>query len=133
MESVIIICERVQAPEVWARVPPKLIHNRVDDRSWVLEDADSTCYLDMDDTELALIGYEGEDDLRDFIHARVADPVSFGLAYRDIEFCKRLLLRLADDPRMIVDNDFGVTVTGDEMARRIRQNPRWDWRDWSQG
>jgi hypothetical protein len=133
MESVGIICERTQAAEVWARVPPKLVHNRVDDRCWVLEESGSACYLNLDDSEEAFIGFAGQNELMDFIRARVADPVMFSLAYRDVEFCKRLLLLLADDPRMIVDNDFDLTVPGDEMARRIRSNPGWDWRDWSKG
>jgi len=132
MESVGIICEREQAGEIWARIPPDLVHNRVDDRYWVLEDASSNCYLLLDDTEEVLVGYEGEDELKHFIRARVTDPVIFSLAYRDIEFCKRLLILLADDPRMIVDNDFGLTVPGDEMARRIRESPGWDWRDRSE-
>jgi hypothetical protein len=126
MVSVGVLCERVHQAEFEGRIPPELVHNKVGDGYWVLEESGSYCYLDRDDGEDVLLGYEAA--TKELILSRLADPVDFDLAYRDIEFCKRLLLRLADDPRTVVDDGFGLVLPGDEFARRIRENPGWDWR-----
>lgn len=49
----------------------------------------------------------------------------FDLRYRSIAFLKRVLQAVADDPRVWVDNDNGMILTGPELVARLRREPEW--------
>lgn len=52
----------------------------------------------------------------------------FALEFSDIGFCKDLLLQLADDPEVYIDNDHGILEPGPRFLERLREAPEWDWR-----
>lgn len=65
---------------------------------------------------------------RDLVLQTVVEPTFFGIDYSDLEFCKDLLMAVADRDDVVVDNDHGVIAKGAEFARMLRSRPGWDWR-----
>jgi hypothetical protein len=49
--------------------------------------------------------------------------------YSDVELAKSLVEKIADDPTLTVDNDFGTILPGDEFVARIQSDRNWNWRD----
>jgi hypothetical protein len=49
--------------------------------------------------------------------------------YTSVELVKAVLEDIADDPELIVDNDFGTVLSGSEFVARCRAEPDWNWRD----
>jgi hypothetical protein len=50
------------------------------------------------------------------------------LDYSDVELAKQLVVIIADNPNLIVDNDFGTVLPGDKFMARCRVEGGWDWR-----
>jgi hypothetical protein len=50
------------------------------------------------------------------------------LDYSDVEFAKSLVERIADDPDVIVNNDFGTVLPGNQFVARIKADRGWNWR-----
>ena len=48
------------------------------------------------------------------------------ISYHSMDRVKGLLLELADDPMMVVDNDAGTTLPGPDFVARLRAEPQWD-------
>jgi hypothetical protein len=71
---------------------------------------------------------ELEADEIDSILAAIPVPIFYTLDFSDIGLCRRVLASIADDPRLLVDNDHGVRLFGHEFVRRLRSQPDWDWR-----
>jgi hypothetical protein len=58
----------------------------------------------------------------------IQNPTFYSIDFHDFGFCRDLLLEIADDPQIVVDNHYGTSRTGSEFARLLRQRPNWDWR-----
>ena len=67
---------------------------------------------------------------RAYLYADSEKARSFRLLldYSDIELAKQLLEVIADDPDIVVDNDFGTVLPGNQFVARIRSERGWDWR-----
>ena len=82
-----------------------------------------------DGTDVAWLHPEG--DMRAEYDAGTLDVVGldrmafFDVPYRSIAFLKRMLLTIADDPRVWVDLDNGVIVAGSELVARLQREPDW--------
>ena len=50
------------------------------------------------------------------------------LDYSDVELAKSILEKIADDPSLTVDNDFGTVLPGNEFVARCKTERGWDWR-----
>ncbi len=50
------------------------------------------------------------------------------LDYSDVELAKSILEKIADDPALSVDNDFGTVLPGNEFVARCKMERGWDWR-----
>jgi hypothetical protein len=70
---------------------------------------------------------------RVYIHLNetLSNPKEFELLldYSDIELVKSVLNAIADDSELIVDNDFGTILPGDQFVARCRSEESWNWRD----
>jgi hypothetical protein len=56
-------------------------------------------------------------------------PLIFWLLdFSDLKFCKDLLLCIANDPKIVVDNDHGIRLRGDDFVALLRSRPTWDCR-----
>jgi hypothetical protein len=62
------------------------------------------------------------------IRSMIPAPVFYSVDFSDIAFCRRVLTVIADDASLLVDNDHGVLLTGQEFVRVLRSQPNWDWR-----
>jgi hypothetical protein len=51
------------------------------------------------------------------------------LDYHSEELVKKVIELLADDSTLIVENDYGTKLPGDEFVARIRANKGWNCRD----
>ena len=76
----------------------------------VVHGADSRAYVEP--------GAESEND----------DLFELQINYSDVELAKAVLRDIADDPELIVDNDFDTVLTGSEFVARCKAEPDWDWR-----
>jgi hypothetical protein len=50
------------------------------------------------------------------------------LDYSDIDLARRLLALIANDPTLMVDNDFGTVLPGDDFVALCQADKVWDWR-----
>jgi hypothetical protein len=55
-------------------------------------------------------------------------PYGLLIDYSDIDLIKEIIVRIGNDPALIIDNDFGVVLPGDAFVGRIVRNKDWDWR-----
>jgi hypothetical protein len=60
--------------------------------------------------------------------SRIPEPVFYAVDFSDLFLCKQVLELIADDPSLIVDNDYGVILPGPEFVDRLRRDETWDWR-----
>src|SRR5262245_16808574 len=56
------------------------------------------------------------------------DKFCLQIDYSDVELVKDIVKRIADDPTLIVDNDFGTAIPGNEFVARCKAESGWDWR-----
>jgi hypothetical protein len=77
-------------------------------------------------------------DAHVFVSSVVADPTPdypgkplwvIDYLYKHLAFCKTLIMGIANDPCLLVDNGFGTVCPGDVFLARMRENPAWNWRD----
>jgi hypothetical protein len=77
-----------------------------------------------------------EDSVRDQMDAAalariasaMATPTFYMVDFTDIAFCRDVLVALAEDPDIFVDNDHGLFLSGSDFVRVLRSQPSWDWR-----
>jgi hypothetical protein len=50
------------------------------------------------------------------------------LDYSDVELAKSLVEAIADAPDVLVNNDFGTVLPGNQFVARIRAERGWNWR-----
>jgi hypothetical protein len=48
--------------------------------------------------------------------------------YTDVEFAKSILEKIANDPAVIIDNDFGTVLPGDQFVARCKSERGWNWK-----
>jgi hypothetical protein len=46
----------------------------------------------------------------------------------DVELVKCLVEDIANDPSLMVDNDFGTVLPGDQFVAKCKEDEDWDWR-----
>jgi hypothetical protein len=89
-----------------------------------IEDGRSRVYVTRNDA----VGSELEPERLKLITSTIREPIFYTIDFSDIAFCRKVLSAIADDPRLLVDNDHGVLLTGDEFVRVLRSQTDWDWR-----
>jgi len=124
MESVILIAHRRAIPNFKARVSSAL---RVVDGvggALVIDNGAARIYVALDEHVRSELGAERLERILSIVE----DPVFFTVDFSDIDLCKTVLMSIADDPRLLVDNDHGVLLSGSEFVRVLRSQRDWDWR-----
>jgi len=58
----------------------------------------------------------------------IRNPVFYTVDFTDIDLCKRVLVAVADDPLLLIDNDHGLLLPGVEFVHILKSQPGWDWR-----
>jgi hypothetical protein len=66
---------------------------------------------------------------RDRVYLRSSDSADAEVLvdYRDVTLMKKVLLAIANDTRLTVDNDFGAVLRGDHFVDKRRVHPNWNW------
>lgn len=122
MESVIIASPR--SLDFVKRLGPEVVTSTNKGGTLVVESAGVRVYIteamDIQDE------YDAEDLAR--ILSVIPTPRFYAVDFNDIGLCKRVLLAVADDAAVVVDNDHGVILSGDHFAERLRAAMDWDWR-----
>jgi len=90
----------------------------------VIEDGGSRVYLSRNDA----IAEDLEPEARARIAAATPEPVFYTVDFSDLNLCRRVLLVIADDPRLLIDTDHRVLLPGADFVRVLRSQPDWDWR-----
>ena len=65
---------------------------------------------------------------RAYIHTEHQLACDLLIDYNEVQLVKDLVEALADAPELIVDNDFGTVLPGDEFVAKCRTDGNWDWR-----
>lgn len=55
-------------------------------------------------------------------------PSRLLIDYSDAELAKAILAVMANYDSVVVDNDFGTVVPGDEFVAMTREDENWNWR-----
>jgi hypothetical protein len=124
MESVIIVAPCAYDIELKARLSGTW---RVKDSASggaVIEDAGAKVYVSRNDS----VAEDLEPEAFAGIAAVIPSPVFYTVEFSDLDLCRRVLLVIADDPRLLIDNDHGVVLSGSDFVRVLRSQPEWDWR-----
>ncbi len=99
------------------------------DRIFIQED-DSRLYLYEDKNFKNLIKQEWacSQELRSFFD-EAGDANFFLLDYSDLGFVKKVLPVIADNHRIVIDNEFGTVMRGNDFVEKLRTNSNWNWRE----
>lgn len=124
MDSVIIV-----APTAYDAV----LKSRLERLCPVATTADGRFVVDDGQTRL----YVGRDDNvhLDFMPSALARilssipaPVFYVVDFSDVNLCREVLEAIADDPSLLVDDDCGHILPGNELVGLLRTHPPGDWR-----
>ncbi len=125
MQSVIIIAPRgIGIDELIARVPADYrVETQSRDRTLLWRGAS---YAALNRETRAGMGYD-PDELGSVLE-EIEDPEFISLEFNDYNLVIALLPFIADDDRLIVDNNYGTLLRGPEFLALLRERPDWDWR-----
>ena len=75
-----------------------------------------------------------ENNSRIYIHLDSIEqnaPVilDYFIDYSDIELVKKVVETIANSGNVLVDNDFGTVLRGDQFVKRMKAEPGWNWRN----
>jgi hypothetical protein len=124
VESVIIVAPRDYDVEFRARLGERAVRPKGPSETLTVDDGRRRVYVSRN----RFVQQELEPARLRQITALVPTPVFYTLEFIDISLCRAVLLLLADDSELVVDNDHGVVLAGSEFVRVLRSQPDWDWR-----
>jgi len=106
---------------------------RLEERWTVTEGAGPACVVEEHDTRVYLARNpyaptELEPQELEEIRAVIPNPIFYTLDFTDILLCRSVLETIANDPRLLIDNDHGVRLSGTDFIRMLRSQRDWDWR-----
>lgn len=124
MDSVLITAPRDYDAEFRLRLQPFGMAESGEQGTFVLDDGQSRVYIRRN----VLASDELEPDEMEQILDSIENPVFYSVDFTDIDFGRRVIESVADDPDLLVDNDHGVRMPGSDFVRLLRSRPSWDWR-----
>jgi hypothetical protein len=94
-----------------------------ENEQWLIERENSRVYIYRD---LHIREYlESEAEKR--VLAEMPQLVAYAVNFSDIGLVREVLLAIADDPELVVDNDMDVILRGPAFLQQLRERPDWDW------
>jgi len=124
MEAVTLIVPHGYDLEVNAKLPSAGDVSRGGSDPFAVESGGARVYVVQNPHAFEELDPEGLRQIRSVI----PDPVFYSVDYSDLDLCERVLVALADDAALLVDNDHGVVLSGAAFVEEIRARPGWDWR-----
>jgi hypothetical protein len=106
-----------------------LISDLADQRGFAVEfSSKSRVYIEDYGSSLDDIGWEEKEI--ELITSFFPDSHQvYSIAYRGIEAAKKAIIELANSDRMLVDNDFGTLMSGQDFVHKVLAEPDWYWFD----
>jgi hypothetical protein len=124
MESVIIVTPGEYDARFRARIPAKYGMSVREGGVLIVEDGRTRIYIAKNDS---VRGELGAAQL-EVVAAATEAPTFYAVDFTDLAFCRDILMAVADDPDVLVDNDHGVLLAGSDFVRVLRSQGSWDWR-----
>src|SRR6516162_9579364 len=124
MNSVVLVAPRGYSADFKAKIPAGYRVFEGAGHSTVIEDGTTRVYLSQNDS----VRQELEREELGRILSTISDPIFYTIDYSDINLCKAVLLSIADDPQVLIDNDHGTLLPGPDFVRLLRSQQGWDWR-----
>jgi len=56
------------------------------------------------------------------------DPRRVWLDYHSVALVKEIITVIGDNPNLLIENDYGTSLPGDQFVARLRSEPGWEWR-----
>ena len=56
------------------------------------------------------------------------DSRIFYLNYTNVKFAQSVMMIIANDANIFIDNGFGTVLAGDEFIQKMNVAPDWNWR-----
>ena len=88
--------------------------------NWTVEDAGPERLVLTEGDDRVYIYYAGDTD------AGLTRREIY-LDYWSVELVTRIIEVIGDSPRLVVENEFGTTLAGDQFVTRIRTDKLWVW------
>ena len=124
MESVIIVAPHEYSAPLKQRLAANWTIYESRAGTWVIEEGNNRVYVSRNDS----VRNELEPDRLSRIFASIQEPVFYTVDFSDLGLGRRVILVVADDPHLLVDNDHGVLLPGPEFIHILRNRTDWDWR-----
>jgi hypothetical protein len=124
MDSVIIAVPGGYEARLEATLAAIETFSKNGESSWVVDGGMSRVFVSRNE----FVATELEPERWEQIASVIPQPVFYTVDFSDIDLCRRVLMLLADDPNLLVDNDHGVVLAGPEFVRLLRGRGDWDWR-----
>jgi hypothetical protein len=124
LESVVIVVPSCCNEEFRQRLSCESGFTQTSPLSWCHESKERRVYISLD----SLVESEFSSEQLDFINNKVSSPVFYCVDFSDIEICKIVIQKIANDEKIFIDNDHGLVLSGSEYIRRMKLQPSWDWR-----
>jgi hypothetical protein len=124
MESVIVVAPCAYDAEFKARLAHLWNPMNTAYGGLAIEDGGTRIYVYRNDS----VAGDLEPEALARITSKTREPVFYTVDFSDIALCRRVLAAIADDPRLLIDNDHGVLLSGPEFVRLLQSRPDWDWR-----
>ena len=112
-----------------ARFPAATIADLADQTGFVIEFSPQTrAYVEYFGDNLEQIGWD-EQEIAFITSLLPTSHHVYSIRYRGVEAGKQVIISLADSPKMVVDNDCGTLLKGDDFVRKVLAEPEWYWFD----
>jgi hypothetical protein len=124
MESVLIVAPHDYDAELRQRASISWKLSDGPDRTWAIDDPQGRIYVSRNEWACD----ELEPERLAQIKAIIQNPIFYSMDFSDLNLSRRVLMTIADDPNLLIDNDHGVLLSGSEFVRLLRSRENWDWR-----
>jgi hypothetical protein len=132
MESVMLIADNPDLLPVFRRTlesvfPADTIFDICGRPGFVIElSSRSRIWVEVENDNLESIGWE-DFEIELIIRKFPSTLNVYSIAYHSIEVVKQVIVSIADNDQVLVDNDCGDLLVGSELVARIINNPHWNW------
>jgi hypothetical protein len=112
-------------------LPKGILIDQKDLSSFVVQNRGSDrLYVNYDGTSLEKAAFGWNETELAFIYRYFPSELHvYSIHYRSLATIKAVLVRIADSDRMLVDNDFGTILLGQDFVHKILAEPNWYWFD----
>jgi hypothetical protein len=114
-----------------ASFPTATFHDTVDREGFMLEffgGLPNRIWIENAGSNLEAIGWEGPEStfIRSYFPA--AHHI-YSISYHSIDTAKKVITQLANSTQVLIDNDCGTLMLGQDFVHKVLAEPNWYWFD----